>query len=388
MSEVVDRPTDTVRQVSGIGPDGDYVLSVVAKRTYRVTDEGRCVPAEEQVPLTAEPRDDEENPELLAADTDLHAVKPFTDVVVKGHARARGRRRRFGAAVEVGDIRLDLRVVGDRRCTVGTEGTVVFSEPDPVDEVPLRYDRAYGGVDRAAEERHGDPFTRMLEASDVSEATEPKPRSLFVYPRNPAGKGYLVEATRSAVDGLELPNLEDPSDPLRPDRLAAGEPGMWPRMPLPRATDWVSYAWFPRMAYLGIVPPFAPLEQPPAEVRTGYAPEGIMAMEKPDTRTVQRALCGASCGLQLPQLHGDERVLLESIHPHHSTFTLQLPGERPRLWVDDREGGHRETRPVLHTVVIEPDEDRLTLLWRGAAPARRPYLPEELEEMPLAVQWP
>jgi hypothetical protein len=38
-------------------------------------------------------------------------------------------------------------------------------------------------------------------------------------------------------------------------------------------------------------------------------------------------------------------------------------------------------------VVFEPDAMRLSIVWRGSAPALRPYLPEELKSMPLRVEW-
>jgi len=39
-------------------------------------------------------------------------------------------------------------------------------------------------------------------------------------------------------------------------------------------------------------------------------------------------------------------------------------------------------------VLVEPDEHRVSLVWRGSAPARRPYGADELAEMPLFVRWP
>ena len=37
-------------------------------------------------------------------------------------------------------------------------------------------------------------------------------------------------------------------------------------------------------------------------------------------------------------------------------------------------GKLNETRPVIHTVLSEPDESRLSLVWRGSAVALRPYI--------------
>jgi hypothetical protein len=42
-----------------------------------------------------------------------------------------------------------------------------------------------------------------------------------------------------------------------------------------------------------------------------------------------------------------------------------------------------ETSAVLHTIEIAPDELTVTLLWRGSAPALRPYIDQELAKIPL-----
>ena len=44
-------------------------------------------------------------------------------------------------------------------------------------------------------------------------------------------------------------------------------------------------------------------------------------------------------------------------------------------------------QPVIDTLLIEPDEMRLSIVWRGTAPALRPYSREELASMPLRVVW-
>jgi hypothetical protein len=38
-------------------------------------------------------------------------------------------------------------------------------------------------------------------------------------------------------------------------------------------------------------------------------------------------------------------------------------------------------------VEIEPDEGRMSIVWRGAAPALRQYMPDELAKMPFRVEW-
>src|SRR5262249_21322990 len=61
----ITEPTMTVRQLPVLGPDGQWMLSVLAKRTYRLFDSGRCVLAEEQLPLQEEILTDPADPELV-----------------------------------------------------------------------------------------------------------------------------------------------------------------------------------------------------------------------------------------------------------------------------------------------------------------------------------
>jgi hypothetical protein len=208
-----------------------------------------------------------------------------------------------------------------------------------------------------------------------------------VYPRNPVGVGYLIDAGPEAVERLVLPNLEDPEDPLTADRVVLGDPDRWPILPLPQATEWMHYEWFPRVAFLGLIPDHDPSVGPPAEIRRGFAPEGLMDLAPPWQKVDPLACNGASVGLRLPHLGGGEAIGLEHVHPRRARFAFHLPPERPGIWTDGRGGALTPTDPVIHTVLLEPDEDRLSIVWRGAAPALRPYLPEELESMPLRVQW-
>ena len=89
-------------------------------------------------------------------------------------------------------------------------------------------------------------------------------------------------------------------------------------------------------------------------------------------------ILGASTGISRCDLRGlfDDFVLRG----------IKLP-ERPKIWIDGRKGTLKETEPVIHTVVLEPDLKRVSVVWRGAAKAIRPYMPDELAKMPLKVVW-
>jgi hypothetical protein len=377
-------PPSVARQMCGTDPSGANILAVLVKATYAFLPDGRVFPSQEQVPLVDALQRDPEAPGVLADDTDLYPHKLATDVVLKGHAYAPGHRTGFRAALRVNAVRKQIDVVGDRRCTL-RHGRILFSSPEPVTKVPLRYDRAYGGEDAAATAKHGNPFEELARYLGPELATI-RP-SFWAYPRNPAGRGFLVEPTPEAVEQVLLPNLEDPLDPLTPERLACGSLERWPGMPLPQAMGWVNLGWFPRLAYFGFVPEHAPLDQPLAEVARGHAPADIL-VDKPLTEKFDfRCANGGSLGLQLPYLVGGEEIELTHLHPQAGRVVFRLPTARPQLWTDGRDGKLSETKPVIHSVIIEPDAGRFSIVWRGSAPARRPYQPQELATMPFLVRW-
>jgi hypothetical protein len=96
----------------------------------------------------------------------------------------------------------------------------------------------------------------------------------------------------------------------------------------------------------------------------------------------------AAPGLAVCRLHGGERVKLWNLHPHHELLEFDLPGHAPRLVVELPGVGTRELPAVLHTVLIEPDADRVTLAWAGSLEVAIPY-PEDLtHRMSRAALWP
>lgn len=379
---VVIAPNETVRQLSGYDLDMKSVLAVVVKRTYRVDRAGRCVPHDEQVPLFDDVVvDDATN--VVMHDPDVFIFKPLTDVVVLGHAYARKGESSLRASAHVGGAAKSIQVTGDRRCGVDVFGNAVFSAPAPFEAMPLRFDLAYGGRDAAAEAKYGNPASPMqLYAPELDLAAS----SPWLYPRNPAGKGYLVEASREGIEALSLPNLEDPADLLTPARIAARYATLWPSMPLPACTSWVDAGAFPRCAWFGAVPEHDGFTGPFPEVERGLMPPDLLTAAKPRESLHPRFANGAAPELQLASMRGDEDVLLSRMHAAAERWGFKLPGARPAIWVDGRNGRLTPTEPRLHSVVIEPDLERVTMVWCGSAPALRPYLPDELARMPLRVE--
>ncbi|WP_182867486.1 DUF2169 domain-containing protein [Rhodopirellula sp. JC639] len=372
-------------QVSGRSSNGDFILSVLAKRTYRWVDDHWHVD-EEQEPLCGEPLANADHPALMERDSDLHPHKEKTDVIVKGHAYGDGRSA-FLAGVDVNGHRMMIHVSGDRMADRTTTNRLYFSSPQPVEKVPLCFSRAYGGVDTLSEAKYGNPFLELADQYRGQEI-DLEAASPFRYPRNAGGMGYLMELDPATFQPIPLPNLEAPSQLLTPETLTYGDIDQWPRMPLPAATDWVDYGMFPRNALMGFVPWFDPEIASVIEIEANYVPAEIWHEDfRGNPSTFIAGLNGAPLPLQLPHLTGGEQVMLRNIHPTHHQWGFTLPDEVPTLRTDGRQGKLNDTQAVIHTIVIHPDSGRLTTLWRGSAKALRPYLPEELERMPFEAIW-
>jgi hypothetical protein len=385
MPRIITEPDPTAFQLSGNGPGWQVMLVVLAKRTYALAPDGPCVPADEQLPIRITPIFDAKRDNLLIADVETYPFKLLTDVVVRGHVYP-GSRTQVDAGVSVPPVVKALSVQGDRRCVRGAGGRLCFSEPAPFEKMPLEYDRAYGGWDRRCEARRGNRWSLL--APYAQENTDLRAYNPYIYPRNRHGRGYLVEEEPEAIDELVLPNIEDPDDLLTPERLAAGHPHDWHTMPLPAGTTWIPPAYFYRGAFLGMYPFWKQLPDTLPESKRELLPREVREVSIFKAHPlVLRYTNGASPGLQVPYLLPGACITLKHIHPTKSRFTIELPDDVPQISVDGRDGKLVVTEPVMHHVEIEPDEGRMSIVWRGGAPALRQYMPDELAKMPFRVVW-
>jgi hypothetical protein len=350
----------------GQTPSGEFILGVLVKRTYDIVAGKRCTRAEADRKLLGgdQPYGDPLN-SSIEFEADFVPFKLATDVVLNGKAHApRGKATAaFTAALQVGPHRKDVRVIGDRVCRYREGGDPTFTDPKPVAAMELKYENAYGGVDIYTD-----------------------PRIPCAYPRNYLGKGFVVSKSKKAVDNLALPNLEDPKDPLTPAGLSCGEVQHWERQPMPQSFGWFPKVWRPRALLAGVLPADRAFEQemraayakflPPAERKT-YAQSKLPDMDF-------RFFNGASQGLVLPFLAGDEQVRLTNLTPEGET-SFQLPGERPEIGLDIGEG-MKDSAVFLHTVMIRMEDRQLDLVWRAAFPYRGPDWLPNLKKMEVLVQ--
>lgn len=173
--------------IRGILPKDEMLGSLVVRVTYDVAEiesgGHELLPAAEQVWKTSPgpwegPRGDMPGDELF--------YRGGVDLFVFGHARAPG-----GVPVEQLDVTIQIadkftstvRVIGDRVWEKRALGKPVIGAPKPFREMPLDFERAFGGSGE----------WDQLEIS---------------FPTHPNGRGYALDL--KSLVGCPLPNLEHP----------------------------------------------------------------------------------------------------------------------------------------------------------------------------------
>ena len=333
--------------VIGKGADLSPFLALVIKGTFRLEGDGRPAPlAQAQLPVLGadQPYDPDKPGGLLRFESDCVPFKPRCDVVLVGSAYApRGRPVAvLDVGIRVGPLDRTLRVVGDRRWVLRSpeQPEPVITPPAPFTQMPLTYDRAFGGVDEAA----------LADAQRKGAAPW--------CPRNWFGRGYIASRTVASIDGRPLANLEDPAAPVfawdsRPQPVGCG---FFPRNSEPRVRFFGTYddAWRAHRA-----------PEPPVDFRFD-------------------AYSGADPSLQVEgYLRGNDAVVLQHVDPERPVLSLHLPCLKPVLTVDadrtDAGGAERTLRTRvearLDTLVFVPDEKIFYQVWRAIVPVRDPGAP-------------
>jgi hypothetical protein len=300
--------------------------------------------------------------------------------------------------VVVGKIRHYAKVTGTR--FVDREGSrLVFTPPEPFEAIPLRYEMAYGGIDRdfeamvvdAARESAGPDEMRRLSAvaEDFLQGVPPA-----AYPRNPYGKGFALVAAPEAMIGKELPNIELDEDRLTPERLWPSKAARWVEMPVPAGFDYMHATMFPRTAMIGLPPMVEGNWDEIQEVLSGQVPPGFCrgnlmyaeSEEIPGLVHPELARC-APIGLRSPFLRGDEVITLYGMDPVEPVLGVRLPGTRPLVSLPSGVigGKSQELDCQLYQTFIDVDERTLTLVWTARTPWPKPLGPGEDQEIAKKV---
>ncbi len=310
-------------------PDESGVDSVspILKATFDISGELRV--ADDQLPLiTADEYLGEPGESSIVRASEYCSFKPATDVLLIGHAYAPA--GRSATELDVGLLvdgnGMTIRVFGDREWRNGFFGESI-SEPVPFEKIPLVHERAFGGVDVT---KKGDPLG-------------------FEY--NPVGTGFRHRKGTRRPEGMKLPNLEDPQNLIRRSN----------DKPMPASCAPICASWLPRLQYAGTYDEVWQKERAP------YLPNDF------DTRFNNVAQPGLTFS---PYLRGGEQVDVSNASPE-SRLQFKLPPLD--VLVTLRIEGSDQSVPVnLDTVCIEPDDARLSMIWRGRLNCDKRMLKMEL----------
>ncbi len=312
--------------------NGAEVWLVAVKCTFDISADGLTRVSKEQPPVLRLPAyNAEEGKSSIRFENDLVLTKNTTDAIVAGHAYAPGGRpvTELDAGFRVGPVQKLLKVFGDRHW-----GATGPSSPAAFVKMPLVYERGFGGVDPQSKQPDRD----------------------FYWP-NPVGVGFAVSPEH--MSGRPLPNIE------YPDQLIAG----WKDRPRPAGFGPIAGHWQPRVGFAGTYDD-AWMQQrhplPPADFDDRF-----FQCAPPDQQAPRPLRGGEPVVLHRLTSSGELRCLLPTVILDFVTQFADGTVER-----------HPE--PRLHTVILEPDYPRLSLVWHSALPCH--FKVQKLERTLVAVR--
>lgn len=252
----------------------------------------------------------------LRVESDLAPFKPRTDIHILGTARAPGGRPLpdWLVRVKVGELEKTLRVTGPRKW-VKDGGTYRLAEPEPVTEVPIRYENAFGGVwkDNWGNEK--------------------------VCEENPVGIGFVGDEVPNYPDEIPAPQIEDPEDPIC-------EIGKLHR---PQGLGPIARSWQPRRGLSGT------FDDAWLSSRWPELPHDF------DFRFYSSGHPGLAC---TGFLQGNEEITIEGTGDDMNHRT-HLPGYLLALLLRRRDGSMAMAPVMLDTLDIDLNTRRAHLAWRG-----------------------
>jgi hypothetical protein len=298
------------------GVDTGYLI---VRATFRIGKKWTLLP-EQPDPVEADMHYGEPEFTSIEYASDLHIGKPATDIVMNGSAFSPYGKpvSQMDVSLRVGGLSKTVRVFGNRQWLEGG-----MSAPEPFRSMPLVYEKAFGGVD--------------IVDGEVLAAEQ----------RNPIGMGFRGERANTDMIGQVLPNLEDPRSLIRTPADT----------PIPAGFGFLSPGWEPRMNYVGTYDKAWQTQRAP------FLPHDFD----------KRFLNMAHPDLIFPgYLTGGEEVVINGMHPD-GDIQFQLPTV---LMQSTFQLADKSVKAGLNleTVLIEPNQMLLSMVWRSSIPCDKRLL--------------
>jgi hypothetical protein len=290
--------------------DGSEVWVVAVRCSFRIREDGGTYvePKQQEVVLAPVFAGDPERSHLVY-DSDFCLSKPTTDIILHGHAYAPGGEptARVDVGMAVGDVRKVLTVVGDRIYEKGVLGLGV-SSAEPFAKMPIAYERSFGGRNGVNDEGNPDFFVP-----------------------NPIGTGF------ERKEGTPAPNILPYNSSVQARAGFGPLPSHWPD----------------RLQHAGTYDDAWQRNRMPLY---------------PDDLDDRFFLCSPIDQRPAGHLRGGELVRLLNLTPSGS-LDFQLPQVALRFETEFRGRPSRIHRGSLHTVILEPDDSRVIMVWQTALKA-------------------
>ncbi len=305
-------------QMMDVADQGFHVI--VARQTFDMnilTAEKTPALAEIQEPLCTEDQYyGEPETSSLIQESDFAPFKPRCDLIfnhVKAYAPDGKPNKRWPIAVQFGDWRKELSVVGPRFLEPSVVTGWVLSEPEPCLEVPVRYENAWGGTCRL-------PLT-----AKNNKAAEQH----WSFAENTVGCGFADSEwlKKSKVADLDAPQIEELKQPFRVKNAFQQQ---YPVVGLGAVSRW----WQPRLQFAGTY------DEHWKRTRWPRLPEDF---------EFDYWNCAPS-DQQIPYPEGGEQVVLSGITPH-GRLVFNLPDE-PLMLLLHLNAGFPLLKPMNRDTVI------------------------------------
>lgn len=327
MLDIQNKTPFTTTLIPSLDKHGHNFAVIIIKGTFAIHHLAPVlVIAEEQQPMN--PKDifyGDPNKTSVKYEADIAPAKISPDVILVGHAYAPSDRpiSILDTSLQIGTYKKAIRVFGNRfwqRDNLAWQPT----PPQTFERIPLIYENAFGGAIPSADNEAAEFCTL-----------------------NPIGKGFTGRDGQALRDGLPLPNLENPNQLIEE----------WDHNPAPVGLGFIGRNWQPRLNYAGTYDQIWQQERMP-----------LLPLD-----FNEKYYNGAHPDFQLATpLVGGEEVIATNLS-ESGLLKFNLPRYRFAVTLHVR-GRNNTYQPVMDTVLIEPDNERVQLTWRVAVPCARQFL--------------
>ncbi len=286
--------------------DGKIIWVVIVKGTYLIDNKGELKLSQNQEDIYRAPvYTNSPDSSSMLYDTDFVPAKPATDIILNGYAHSPGRKmvNETDVTLKIGQIEKTLHIIGDCYWEWDTENPVI-TEPEPFERIQLSYERAFGGENE---------------------------------PRNPVGCGY-IKGNKMGKKG-KMPNIFSANATF--SELMENQ--------VPVGFGAIAPSWSPRRELAGTLDENWKRERYP-----------LMPYDFNDAFY----LCAPEDQVFKGYLKGGEKVELYNLTPE-GLLAFTLPEVSIRMVTHFYGFESIEHKPVINTVILEPEVSRLMIVWHS-----------------------